>query len=168
MIKQCTKCRTEKDISEFYKTKQGYDPVCKKCKHEYYLLNKEKISLRKKKKYYLEAGYRDQVLLKRKEYVLKNKDKVKQAFKKWNQSDKGKMFRNKFYKRLKAYWAIKELKKKGFEKLNCQMCGNKDSQAHHEDYNKPLEVIWLCEKCHSSLHKTYRKQQFITQLNYDS
>ena len=32
-------------------------------------------------------------------------------------------------------------------------CGNTNVQAHHEDYNKPLEVIWLCVSCHIKLHK---------------
>jgi hypothetical protein len=31
----------------------------------------------------------------------------------------------------------------------CQFCGElKTVDGHHEDYAKPLEVIWLCEKCH--------------------
>ena len=32
-------------------------------------------------------------------------------------------------------------------KLNrkpCQKCGATDVQAHHVDYNKPLDVTWLC------------------------
>lgn len=43
----------------------------------------------------------------------------------------------------------------------CETCGEtgifKDGrtkvQAHHPDYNKPLEVMWLCQKCHHEWHK---------------
>lgn len=26
----------------------------------------------------------------------------------------------------------------------CALCGSADSQMHHEDYSKPLDVTWLC------------------------
>ena len=34
----------------------------------------------------------------------------------------------------------------------CEICGRTIKvQAHHEDYSKPLEIVWLCSKCHRLL-----------------
>ena len=49
------------------------------------------------------------------------------------------------------------------KKDKCEACGDagnfKDGrtkiQAHHCDYNKPLEVMWLCQRCHHEWHKTH-------------
>lgn len=36
----------------------------------------------------------------------------------------------------------------------CECCNiSPAQQMHHEDYDKPLEIIWLCKKCHKELHK---------------
>lgn len=35
----------------------------------------------------------------------------------------------------------------------CEVCGNEEAQAHHDDYNKPFEVRWLCTQHHSEWHK---------------
>lgn len=36
----------------------------------------------------------------------------------------------------------------------CSACGdpNQKAHAHHEDYSKPLDVIWLCRTCHRKEH----------------
>ncbi len=34
----------------------------------------------------------------------------------------------------------------------CEKCGDPKSQAHHEDYSRPLDVKWLCAKHHKELH----------------
>lgn len=36
----------------------------------------------------------------------------------------------------------------------CSSCNTASTvQGHHEDYNKPYEVTWLCPTCHRKVHK---------------
>jgi hypothetical protein len=45
-----------------------------------------------------------------------------------------------------------------FVPLWCQRCGCVNHlEAHHNDYNKPLEVEWLCTTCHGLAHRSYRE-----------
>jgi hypothetical protein len=44
---------------------------------------------------------------------------------------------------------------------HCEVCGEKipkgKLQGHHEDYSKPLEVRWVCTKCHPAEDKARRE-----------
>ena len=35
----------------------------------------------------------------------------------------------------------------------CRDRGAQKTEGHHEDYSKPLEVVWLCLKCHREVHR---------------
>jgi hypothetical protein len=35
----------------------------------------------------------------------------------------------------------------------CVVCGKAQTHAHHEDYSRPLDVIFLCQKHHRELHE---------------
>ena len=35
----------------------------------------------------------------------------------------------------------------------CEECGAEPTDAHHESYDRPLDVRWLCRRCHIALHK---------------
>lgn len=55
--------------------------------------------------------------------------------------------------------------KPAFEKkqavcCDCHRIGNMN--AHHEDYRKPDEVIWVCDQCHGKRHNTARKKLSLT------
>jgi hypothetical protein len=41
----------------------------------------------------------------------------------------------------------------------CEKCGAEDSEAHHEDYSKPLEVRWLCNHHHRARHQRLRRMR---------
>lgn len=37
---------------------------------------------------------------------------------------------------------------------SCSKCSAKGKiYGHHEDYNKPLDVIWVCSSCHMLIHE---------------
>jgi len=40
-------------------------------------------------------------------------------------------------------------------RLPCARCGNEQSNAHHNDYNKPFKVQFLCHKHHCAWHKRW-------------
>jgi hypothetical protein len=54
----------------------------------------------------------------------------------------------------------------------CEICrdnskqkdGRSAIQAHHDDYNKPLEVRWLCDPCHREWHRTHEPIRRIIDL----
>ncbi len=39
----------------------------------------------------------------------------------------------------------------------CEVCGLPNAHAHHEDYSKPLEVMWLCRHHHRMFHTFLKK-----------
>lgn len=45
------------------------------------------------------------------------------------------------------------LKRGKIKKEACSVCGDQNAQAHHEDYRKPLEIIWYCRPCHLDYHR---------------
>jgi len=82
---------------------------------------------------------------------------------------------NHFYRGTKAHDPAQNLLEKAIKrgvierKTNCETCGDsgtfKDGrskiQAHHSDYNRPLDVMWLCQKCHHKWHKENKAIQII-------
>ena len=60
--------------------------------------------------------------------------------------------------KLKAQRAAQRALKRGIIKFKpCEVCGDQRVHMHHEDYNKPLEVRFLCTKHHYATHRKYWK-----------
>jgi len=56
----------------------------------------------------------------------------------------------------KAHWTLMYAIRAGkiIKPKKCSSCGRKARlSGHHEDYSKPLVVLWLCSSCHKFLHK---------------
>lgn len=81
-------------------------------------------------------------------------------------------YKRKRYARYISNYSLKvgKIKKSGC----CDLCNGVDVplSAHHVDYGKPLEIIWLCSTCHGLVHRKNHKlnpknnkQTFITNMN---
>lgn len=100
------------------------------------------------------------------EWLSKNRERVRRVHNEYRKTENYKKCRQKTQlQRQRAYYAKypdkiqarillgEELKKKKIIKSSCEVCREvKHIQGHHEDYSKPLNVMWLCQWHHSQLH----------------
>jgi hypothetical protein len=57
-----------------------------------------------------------------------------------------------------AYYIVGLAKRLGWLKRQpCEVCGDPNSDGHHEDYSKPLAVTWLCRTHHRRRDVAKRK-----------
>jgi hypothetical protein len=57
----------------------------------------------------------------------------------------------------KAHCALSNAVRDGKVKRKpCEVCASTTGiHAHHKDYARPLEVVWLCARCHHRLHALF-------------
>ena len=56
-------------------------------------------------------------------------------------------------KQYDARLAVQRALKAGpLERLACEVCGIEAVDAHHDQYDEPLHVRWLCRRHHTRLH----------------
>lgn len=133
MLKQCSKCKQEKPLDHYYLNRgsrntgkrAGYSSACIECERA--RMAKPGAISRKKK------------------YQKKRIKLDYQNKKKYNKNNPQKE---------KAWQAVRyRLSTGDLIKKSCEVCGCVESHAHHDDYSKPLEVIWLCPTHHKERHR---------------
>jgi hypothetical protein len=141
-MKKCSRCLKIKNFLSFNldrRAKTGLSSWCKEC-----------IKLFKNTNSFKEYE---------KNYVSSENSKISKR--KYMQSDIGKLvriksqhkFKEKNSARMRVRYAVKTNR---LIKPNiCDCCGkeNKYIHGHHKNYLKPLDVVWLCPKCHKEEHK---------------
>jgi len=129
-MKECFKCGEIKPLSEFYKHKQmadGHVNKCKVCNKKDVLIHRL-INIEKIQKYDRERGNRQN-------------------------SKYCKEWRDKYPKKYKAHTMVNNHKRAGnLHEMPCEICGATKVVAHHDDYDKPLNVRWLCQHHHKEWH----------------
>lgn len=130
MEKKCFKCGEVKPLSEFYKHKQMKDGHVNKCK----ACNKKDV-----------ANHRVENIEKIREYDRARGNRQREGYtKEW---------REKYPKKYKAQCMVNNQKRAGnLHQEPCEICGCEKSVAHHDDYDKPLNVRWLCQAHHQQWH----------------
>lgn len=57
-------------------------------------------------------------------------------------------------KELWAHAALRSAIRKGLiERQPCEVCGAEPADGHHDDYDRPMVVRWLCRLHHRRVHK---------------
>lgn len=134
MDKKCFKCNQVKPLTEFYKHPAMSDGHLNKCK----TCTKKDVAnnIQDRREYY--AAY-DKARAKTPERVAWRRQKLREQ-----------RAKNPLANSARQAVAV-ALRKGKLQRQPCH-CGETKVEAHHPDYNKPLFVIWLCNKHHKHVH----------------
>lgn len=134
-MKTCFKCRRHLTLSEFYAHPRMADGRLNKCKD----CAKQDVA----------ANYRK----KRERYRRYERRRELRPERKRAKAEYQRNYRKRNPERYAARAAVATALRDGrLERSPCAECGDPKSEAHHEDYGKPLEVAWLCFRCHRRRH----------------
>lgn len=132
-MKTCTQCKIEKSSAEFSKDSTHKDDLriqCKSCRAIY-----EQTPQRREARLRYIGGQQ-------------GRETDRRYRQRCRQSNPGKK---------KAHNIVSGAIRRGKLRRSvfCEVCGlPAETEGHHADYSKPLEINWLCRKCHK---KTYKK-----------
>lgn len=136
MTKTCRKCTEAKPVESFYehpKMRDGRLNVCMECVRQrvsahYQETRSERAAYERKRQQNPERRAKNRIYAKNRRAQHPEKHQARTAVNN----------------------AIRDGK---IKRLPCQRCGaTQRVQAHHHDYSKPLDVEWLCFKCHRQEH----------------
>jgi hypothetical protein len=135
-MKTCFKCYRSLPLSEFYKHSAMADGHLNKCR----ACAKKDVHIHRENNLDSIREY-DRQRAKFPHRLLKNTNNTKRS-------------RSQFPKKYAAHNAVNAAVRSGrLERQLCERCGSLRVHAHHEDYSKPLEVMWLCPAHHKERHK---------------
>lgn len=134
--KVCFKCNIEKSLTEFYRHAMMADGHLNKCKdctrsdsRTNRLENIEKI-----------RAY--------------DRRRAKDPQRARNAAEISRIWRESDRRICAAHNAVARAVRSGMlTRMPCTRCGHQKSVGHHESYDRPLDVTWLCQPCHKVRHR---------------
>jgi hypothetical protein len=137
----CKKCNTDKPESEFYSSNKTRCKECIKAS-----VNKHRAeNLERVREYDRMRGSMPHRVAARKDY------QKTPAFAESHEAA-AKRWAAKYPERRKASHDVGNAIRHGkLKKQPCWVCGEK-AEAHHPDYSRPLDVVWLCNPHHREVH----------------
>lgn len=99
-------------------------------------------------------------------YLRYNKPaKEKGLFDRGDRKSQSLRYRQKYSYKISAHNAVYRALKRGLliKKTICQICGNSTlTLAHHNNYSKWLDILWVCQICHNDIHKILKERSVIS------
>lgn len=158
-MKTCFKCNKSKELSEFYKHSEMGDGHLGKCKE---CTKKDVADRIARKQCDLDWQIQERNRCREKTARARSSGKspsihsIREGAKRWEAKN-----RHKKHAHSMVGHAIRSGK---LIKQPCERCGEKNVQAHHEDYTKPLDVLWLCTKHHGERHVQINEEKLRQKL----
>lgn len=133
-MKACFKCDRCLPLSEFYRHPMmgdGHLGKCKTCARKDARDNREK-----RRDYYLEYD-------RERSKTVERRQGIRLSQVKWSDRQRARVLLHNAVTRGKIV-----------KPAQCEDCGVETKlDGHHPDYSKPLDVMWLCRRCHMRHHR---------------
>jgi hypothetical protein len=151
----CQKCQTEKPDTEFYKSSRT---ECKEC-------TKARVKKRAQENPTVQVYDRERAKL---PHRRANAKRVQQRWLKEFGFEKTRTARANSPEAYKARTAVSNALRGGkyrtpkIFKGPCVVCGTTEKiTAHHDDYSRPLDVVWVCAQHHADLHPKWHRPYIV-------
>ena len=177
-LKKCSHCKEYKPLKMFCKnkrTKDGFHFICKKCASAYHKnyrdKNKEKLlnyhkawedgkeeEIKKYKATYYKEN-KERLSAQARIYNSAHREQINERARKYRQTNREKAtewtsaYRKRYPEKYRAHLLVQYALRAGeMSRQPCEVCGIEKTEAHHDNYNRPLDVRWLCHKHHMKIH----------------
>jgi len=151
--KRCKKCELDKPVGEYYRHKRSPDGLeyrCKACSRqasrEWNRKNPER--------------HKENLLRWTAANVERKRELRRQSYKRHSAPyiERAKAQKEHEPEKYRARYTLTNAVREGriAKPSNCEDCGaallKRRIHGHHPDYSKPLDVEWLCARCHATRH----------------